>query len=104
MRPLVTLLMLGAAVCQVVPAAQPGFSFTGNFVNDVDKREFFFTLAQAGTVLVQTWSYAGGVNAAGSAIPRGGFDPSIAVFDSNGSTVAVNRDGGCGPVAADAVT
>jgi uncharacterized protein (TIGR03437 family) len=84
--------------------AAPGVSFAGNFVADDDEREFSFTLSAPGSVTLRTFSYAGGVNAAGTTIPAGGFDPTVSVFDSGGSLIAYNRDGGCGNVAADAVT
>ncbi len=81
----------------------PG-SFTGTFTSDSDQREFFFTLAAPGTVTVRTYSYAGGVNAAGATIPAGGFDPTLTLFDSTGLTLAVNQDGGCALVAPDPLT
>jgi uncharacterized protein (TIGR03437 family) len=84
--------------------AGPGVSYTGNFVADDDQREVFFTLSAPSSVALRTFSYAGGVNAAGTTIPAGGFDPTVSVFDSGGRLIAYNRDGGCGNVAADAVT
>ena len=84
--------------------AASGASYTGNFAADADVREIFFTLSAPGSVTLRTLSYAGGVNSAGATIPAGGFDPTISVFDSGGRLVAYNRDGGCGNVAADAVT
>ncbi len=91
------------AVARVLAAA-PGSSYTGTFAADDDKRIFYFSLSQAGAVTLQTWSYAGGLNAAGDNIPEGGFDPTLSVFDANGNLIAVNQDGGCGTVAADSVT
>ncbi len=82
----------------------PAFSYTGSFASDNDKRVFYFDLAAAGTVTLRTYSYAGGMNAAGATIPGGGFDPTLSVFDAGGNLVAYNRDGGCGTVAVDAVT
>ena len=108
MRPLIKLLLVASLIpwqaysASVKPSS--AFSYTGNFAADDDKREFFFTLSQAGAATIRTWSYAGGTNAAGLSIPAGGFDPTISIFDSNGDTVAVNQDGGCGLVAADATT
>ncbi len=84
--------------------AASGASYTGNFAADADVREIFFTLSAPGSVTLRTLSYAGGVNSAGTTIPAGGFDPTISVFDSSGRLIAYNRDGGCGNVAADAVT
>jgi uncharacterized protein (TIGR03437 family) len=80
------------------------FSYTGTFAQDDETRQFNFTLAQAAQVTVRTFSYAGGMNAAGVQIPRGGFDPTLTLFDSKGNFVAFNQDGGCGAVAADLVT
>jgi uncharacterized protein (TIGR03437 family) len=85
-------------------AAAQGSSYTGSFAADDDKRSFYFSLTQSGTITLRTWSYAGGMNAAGATIPEGGFDPTISVFDANGNLVAWNRDGGCGTVAADSAT
>src|SRR5580698_6924106 len=107
MRPLsflLLLLLLVAASASPASPAPAGVSYTGRFASDDDKREFFFSVAQPGTVTIRTWSYAGGTNQAGVPIPAGGFDPTISIFDSNGDTVAVNQDGGCGIVAMDATT
>ena len=46
---------------------------------------------------------SGGVDAAGVTIPRGGFDPILALFDSTGAEINQNDDGGAN-VPADAVT
>ena len=82
----------------------PGCFFVGTFSQDTDQREVFFTLQQAGTVVLRTYAYAGRVNSAGTTISRGGFDPTLTVFDSSGRLIASNEDGGCGAVAPDAVT
>ncbi len=81
------------------------FSFTGSFANDNDVQKINFTVSSWWpTIGIRSWSYAGGVNAGGDTIARGGFDPILAVFDSNGTAVSYNDDGGCSMVAADAVT
>jgi len=85
------LVLSGMAVARL--CAAPGASYTGNFVADDDEREVFFTLSAPGSVTLRTLSYAGGVNAAGTTIPAGGFDPTVSVFDSGGRLVAYNRDG-----------
>lgn len=54
-------------------------------------------------VTLRTLSYAGGVNASGQTIGRGGFDPILAVFDSQGRLIGQNDDGGSS-VPADPVT
>lgn len=93
-----------AIVALLSPAFGADFSFIGAFAQDDERRQFSFTLNQPGTVLLRTWSYAGGVNAAGAQIEAGGFDPSLSLFDSTGLLLASNRDGGCDKVAADRVT
>ena len=94
------LLFVGIAGARLHAAS----SYTGRFAADDDKRLIYFSLTQSGPVTLRTWSYAGGVNAAGTTIPQGGFDPTISVFDAQGNLVAYNRDGGCGTVAADSAT
>ncbi|MCA1653927.1 MAG: DVUA0089 family protein [Sphingomicrobium sp.] len=85
------------------PASATDFSFTGNLVNPNDVLLFNFTVGSASTVTLRTYSYAGGTNAAGTVIARGGFDPILALFSSTGLQIGQNDDGG-GSVPADAVT
>jgi uncharacterized protein (TIGR03437 family) len=92
------------AVCPALPVFAANASYAGSFATDDDKRIFYFTLPQAGPVNLRTWSYAGGVNAAGTTVPAGGFDPTISLFDSQGNFIVHNRDGGCGNVAPDPAT
>jgi hypothetical protein len=80
------------------------FSFVGTFTQDDDVQLFNFTVGAPSLVTLRTWSYAGGTNAAGALIPRGGFDPILAVFDSAGVLLGQNDDGGCALVATDAVS
>lgn len=60
-------------------------SFTGNLAGDNDVQLFTFTLATDSNVTLRTLSYAGGVNAAGSVIGAGGFDPVLALFAGTGA-------------------
>ena len=92
------------AIVALLPALGADFSFIGAFAQDDERRQFTFTITRPGTVLIRTWSYAGGVNSTGAQIEAGGFDPSLSLFDSTGLLLATNRDGGCGKVAADPVT
>jgi len=85
-------------------ASAANFSFTGNFEHDNDVQSFNFSVGAESTISLRSWSYAGGVNAAGASIGRGGFDPILALFDSNGNFVAEQDDAGCGLVDGDAVT
>ena len=54
---------------------------------------------------LRTYSYAGGTNAAGTVIARGGFDPILSLYDvTTGQRVGQNDDGGCDFVAGDPTT
>jgi hypothetical protein len=79
-------------------------SFTGMFHHDNDVQRFTFTVSSTSDVTLRSWSYAGGVNAQGDTIARGGFDPILSLFDSTGALIYEQDDAGCSNVAADAVT
>jgi len=99
------LLLASAAAAQggSAPALFPSFSFTGSFagygpasgVLHTDRRR---QCSGAHLLLCGRGEWSG------TTIPRGGFDPTLSVFDSTGRLVGSNQDGGCGVVAADAVT
>ena len=74
-------------------ASADGYSFTGTFATDDQLQEFLFTIGSSITFTAVTFSYAGGINQAGAAIPEGGFDPFLAIFNSSGNLVAMNDDG-----------
>jgi hypothetical protein len=80
------------------------FSFTGNFAADDDVQLFEFTVGAPSVVTLQSFSYAGGTNAAGVDIFAGGFDPILAVFDSDDLFIADNDDGESPDVGVDPVT
>ena len=84
-------------------AQAASFSFTGSFQNDNDVQLFNFSVGATSLVTLLTLSYAGGTNAAGTVIPRGGFDPILALFDASGTQINQNDDGGSN-VPADPVT
>ncbi|MGI4845725.1 MAG: DVUA0089 family protein [Janthinobacterium lividum] len=100
-KPIALLLALCACVSS---ASAANISYTGEFTYDNDVKLFQFTVDTLSTVGLRTWSYAGGINAAGETIARGGFDPIVALFDAAGQLVAEQDDGGCRKVAADALT
>jgi hypothetical protein len=79
------------------------FSFTGSFVNDNDVQFFNFSVGAPSNITIETYSYAGGTNAAGTVIPAGGFDTNLSVFDATGLLIGVNNDG-TGVVPVDPVT
>jgi hypothetical protein len=86
-----------AVLCFSSFAFASNFSFQGNFILDNDLQEFLFTIANPGTVTMQTWSFAGGTNANGTIIPAGGFAPVLALFDSTGTIVGNFDQGGVAP-------
>lgn len=55
-------------------------SETGAFSNPENVDTFVFTLTTGGDISVQTFGFGGGVNAAGTAIPAGGFDSFVGIF------------------------
>lgn len=70
------------------------FSFAGGFVRPNEVQEFTFTVAGAAAdVSLRTWSYAGGTNAQGTVIQRGGFDPIVSLFDGSGAQIGYDDDG-----------
>lgn len=96
--------LLGAMLACSGAAQAIDFSFQGTFLQDDDVQLFTFVVGAPSTVTLRAWSYAGGVNAAGATIARGGFDTNLALFDSTGALIGENDDGGCDLVAADALT
>jgi hypothetical protein len=101
LKHIASILALGLSM---TAASAADFSFTGNFNHDNDVQLFNFTVGATSTVGLRSWSYAGGTNANGAAIARGGFDPILALFDSTGTMVGQQDDAGCSLVAHDAVT
>lgn len=94
--------VLAAAVgFSATAQAAADFSFTGSFRADDDVQLFNFNVGALSNVTLRSWSYAGGTNAAGNSIARGGFDPILALFDSTGALIDQNDDGGPSNVATD---
>src|SRR3954449_4659978 len=94
---------LGLGILAASLASAANFSFQGSLTRDDQVQLFTFSVGSASTVTLRTWSYAGGVNAAGATIARGGFDPILALFDSTGARINQNDDGNSN-VPADSVT
>jgi len=101
LKKIAALVALCAAACSANAA---DYSFTGNFQYDNDVQLFQFTVGATSEIGLRSWSYAGGVNAAGQTIAQGGFDPILALFDADGIRIGQQDDGGCSRVAADSVT
>lgn len=70
------------------------FSFAGSFTNPNDVQSFTFDVTSTSLVTLRSFGYAGGTNSVGTVIPSGGFDPVIALFDSTGTLITQNDDGG----------
>ncbi|MET0180695.1 MAG: DVUA0089 family protein, partial [Novosphingobium sp.] len=83
--------------------ATSGFSFVGMLMTPSDVLLFDFAVDAASTVTLRTYSYAGGINAAGQVIARGGFDPILSLYNAEGVRIAQNDDGGSN-VPADSVS
>lgn len=79
-----TALLLAACA----PATAFDLSFRGTFQDDDDIQFIDFVVERLSTVTLKTLSYAGGVNAAGEVIPRGGFDPALALFHESGQIIS----------------
>jgi len=82
-------------------AVTPGFSasffsFSGNFTQDDEHAVFTFTLGAPGTVALQSWSYAGGVDPLANIVSAGGFGPVLSLFDSGGDLINFDRGGTVG--------
>lgn len=93
------------ALCGMMASANAtNFSFTGDFQYDNEVQLFTFVVGTTSEVSLRSWSYAGGVNAAGQTIARGGFDPILALFDSLGNKIGEQDDAGCTLVVGDSVT
>src|SRR6476660_8492652 len=103
MKKLAVILTAATIALSSTPAAATDLSFTGNLSNPNQVLLFNFVVGSTSTVTLRTYSYAGGTNAAGTVIPQGGFDPILALFDSTGTRINFNDDGGSN-VPADAVT
>jgi|EndMetStandDraft_4_1072995.scaffolds.fasta_scaffold08568_6 hypothetical protein len=97
--------VMAAATLATAPAAAADFSFAGNLSDPNEILYFDFSVAGPSNVTLRTYSYAGGTNAQGTAIARGGFDPILSLYDlASGLRVGQNDDGGCSAVPGDAVT
>lgn len=72
-----------SAVCST------SLSYTGNLATPEDVFEVTFSLSSAQNVAIETWSFGGGTNAAGTAISGGGFDPMVSLFSGAGPSATI---------------
>jgi len=82
-----------------VTASGSAISFTGTLASPESVFETTFILPSSSTVTFQTWGFGGGTNAAGQAIPSGGFDSLIALFSGPVATATMYADGSGNPLA-----
>jgi hypothetical protein len=103
----VSILVRPAAVLPIVviwgtfsaPGLQAAsFTFEGQFTRDDETALFDFTTAAANSVQIRTFGYAGGITATGTVVPRGGFDPVLTLFDTNGVFLQDNDESSGVPV------
>jgi PEP-CTERM motif len=74
-------------IAQVPPAladSNSTQSYTGTLANSDSVFQTTVTLAVGDDVVLQTYGFGGGTNAAGAVIPAGGTDPFLAIFDPTG--------------------
>ena len=100
----VLLICMGLIVFTGIPVLADNYSYTGTFIYDNDVTLETFSVSAPSTVTLLTYSYAGGTNAAGQVIARGGFDPILSLFNSTGMLIGSNDDGLPGQIPADSVT
>jgi hypothetical protein len=93
-----SVLLLVAAVSLRGATVSLTGSLDPNDANDVFL--FQFQTPTISDLLFQSYGFGGGVNAGGTVIPSGGFDPYLSVFAGTGPTasfLASNDDGSCPP-------
>lgn len=61
-------------------------SYTGMLANPQDSFATIVSVGGGGLVTLQTYGFGGGVNAAGTAIAAGGFDPFVGLFSGTGDS------------------
>ncbi len=82
-------LAFGLSLCTAQAA---DFSFAGTFQSDDDVRFFPFVVGAASNVTLRSYSYAGGVQANGTIVAAGGFDPILALFAADGTLIEEQDD------------
>jgi hypothetical protein len=93
-------------ICGAARAGADTVSYTGTLLSPEDTFETNVTLTSSGTITLQTFGFGGGVNAAGTTISAGGFDPFVGLFSGTGdsaifvngtSDILTNYSPGCPP-------
>jgi hypothetical protein len=68
-------------------------SLTGTLATPEDTVEEVITLTTPGVVVLQTYGFGGGTNAAGNVISPGGTDPFLGIFSGTGDSASMVTDG-----------
>ena len=92
---------LPAVICILSATASAqvsALSYTGTLASPQSTFQVTFTLAASDTITFKTWGFGGGTNAAGQAIPAGGFDPLIALFTGSSASAPIYLDGSSRPL------
>ncbi len=76
-----------------IQARAGNITLQGLFTRDDDVQLFDMDVTAPGVVDIRTYGYAGGITSKGNAVPRGGFDPILTLFNSAGSFLAENDEG-----------
>ncbi len=87
--------LLGAATLVLMAAQAPAaaLSVAGTFTRDDQVQLVPFKTGGSGLVTIETIGYAGGIDANGTAVAAGGFDPVFALFGSDGTLLGYGDDG-----------
>jgi hypothetical protein len=83
-------------VMKSAPAHGANLSLTGNLADPNDTALFAFTADGISNVTIQSYSWGGGTNDAGTAIAAGGFDLNLTLFDPAGNWYDERDDIGFG--------
>jgi hypothetical protein len=87
-------LLSGAATLLMASQAQAAaVSMSGTFVDDDQVQVVNFHTGGTGLVRIETFGYAGGVDANGWTVAGGGFDPVFALFRADGTLLGYGDDG-----------
>jgi hypothetical protein len=87
------LLSAAATLLLALQAHASALSMSGTFINDDEVQLLSFHTSGTGVVRIETFGYAGGVDANGVAVAAGGFDPVFAVFRADGTLLGYGDDG-----------
>ena len=88
-------------LCLIAPStlSAENISYTGTLATSESTFETTFNVGATGPVTIQTWGFGGGINAAGSGISAGGFDPLVTLFSGTSPNAAIVTDSSGNPLA-----